>query len=247
MTAPSLDGVLDLSGRVVLVTGARSGIGAGIAARFAEAGATVARHRGRRAGPDRADELAGDLTDPGVVAGLVSATVERYGRVDVVVANAADQRLVPLAEQSPESWSEVLAANVTSVAELLRVAAPSLAQTSGSLVTVASIEAFQPAPAHGAYAASKAALLQLVRAAAGEYAPAGIRVNAVCPGLIERPGLAEQWPEGVSRWQAAAPLGRLGSPADVADACLFLASPLARWITGASLVVDGGVLCRPTW
>ena len=74
-----------------------------------------------------------------------------------------------------------------------------------------------------------------------------IRVNAVAPGLIDRPGLAEAWPEGVARWEAACPLGRLGQPEDVADACLFLASPAARWITGAVLVVDGGVLARPTW
>ena len=80
-----------------------------------------------------------------------------------------------------------------------------------------------------------------------ELGPTGIRVNAVAPGLIDRPGMAEAWPEGVARWEAAAPLQRLGTAADVADACLFLASPLARWITGAVLVVDGGVLSRPTW
>ena len=85
------------------------------------------------------------------------------------------------------------------------------------------------------------------RAAALELGRHAIRVNAVAPGLIERAGIEEAWPEGVARWQAACPLGRLGRPDDVADAVLFLASDAARWITGATLVVDGGVLARPTW
>lgn len=85
------------------------------------------------------------------------------------------------------------------------------------------------------------------RSAALEYGPYGIRVNSVSPGLIARPGLAEDWPEGVRRWQEAAPAGRLGRPQDVGDACVFLASPMASWITGHDLVVDGGVSARPTW
>lgn len=85
------------------------------------------------------------------------------------------------------------------------------------------------------------------RAAALEYGPLGIRVNTVSPGLIEREGLAEDWPEGVRRWERAAPAGRLGRPEDVGDACAFLASPLASWITGHDLVVDGGVSARPRW
>ena len=82
----------------------------------------------------------------------------------------------------------------------------------------------------------------LTRSAAQELAPYGIRVNAVSPGLISRPGIEEQWPDGVARWQDKAPLGRMGEPEDVADACLFLASPAARWITAQNLVLDGGVL-----
>ena len=85
------------------------------------------------------------------------------------------------------------------------------------------------------------------RAAALEYGAHGIRVNSVSPGLIHRAGIEEQFPEGVARWKAAAPMERLGAPEDVGDACVFLASPLARWITGADLVVDGGVLAGPTW
>ena len=98
----------------------------------------------------------------------------------------------------------------------------------------------QPAAGHSHYGAAKAAVVAHTRAAALELGPLGIRVNAVAPGLIARPGIAEQWPDGVARWEAACPLGRLGEPDDVADACLFLASDAARWITGAVLVVDGG-------
>ena len=245
--APDLASALDLRGRVVLVTGARAGIGAGIADRFAQAGATVARHLGRLRGTDPTDALSGDLAADQMADRLVDRVVAEHGRLDAVVANAADQRLAPLTGQSARSWNEVLATNVTAVAQVVRAAAPSLAAAGGSVVAIASIEAVQPAPDHAAYGASKAALVQLVRGAAAELGPSGVRVNAVAPGLIGRPGLERDWPDGVQRWRAAAPLGRLGTPADVADACLFLASPLARWITGAVLVVDGGVLTRPTW
>ncbi|MGW0652503.1 SDR family NAD(P)-dependent oxidoreductase [Streptomyces umbrinus] len=117
----------------------------------------------------------------------------------------------------------------------------------GSITHIASIEATHPAPLHAHYSASKAAVLAHARAAALEYGPYGIRVNTVSPGLIDRAGLAEAWPDGVRRWQQAVPTGRLGRPEDVGDACVFLASPMASWITGHDLVVDGGVSARPTW
>ncbi len=104
-----------------------------------------------------------------------------------------------------------------------------------------------PAPGHAHYAAAKSAVVMHARAAAQEYGPDGIRVNTVSPGLIERDGLAEAWPEGVRRCREASAVGRLGRPEDVGDACVFLASPLASWITGHDLVVDGGATARPTW
>jgi NAD(P)-dependent dehydrogenase (short-subunit alcohol dehydrogenase family) len=112
---------------------------------------------------------------------------------------------------------------------------------------VASIEGLQPAFAHSHYSASKAAVLMHTRSAALEFGPLGIRVNALAPGLIDREGLRAAWPEGVERWQSKAPLGRLGEAQDVADACLFLLSDAARWITGATLNVDGGMLTHPIW
>ena len=90
-------------------------------------------------------------------------------------------------------------------------------------------------------------MIALTRSPAAEYAPQRIRVNSVSPGLIERPGIESQWPEGVASWTERAPLGRLGTPTDVANACLFLASPLASWITGHDLVVDGGISATPAY
>ena len=112
----------------------------------------------------------------------------------------------------------------------------------GAIVNIASVSALNPASAHSHYNSAKAALVMLTRSAAQELGEFNIRVNAVSPGLIARPGIKEQWPEGVARWENQAPLGRMGEPEDVADACLYLASPAARWITGQNLVLDGGVL-----
>ena len=112
----------------------------------------------------------------------------------------------------------------------------------GAVVNIASIEGINPAPNHSHYNAAKGGVLMLTRSMANELGEQGIRVNAVSPGLIWRPGLEQDWPDGVARYQKAAPLKRLGQPEDVADACLFLASHASRWITGINLIVDGGVL-----
>jgi NAD(P)-dependent dehydrogenase (short-subunit alcohol dehydrogenase family) len=224
----------DLSGTVVLVTGSGRGIGAGIAHRFAAAGAAVVV-----TSVDSAEALAGELTARG------GAAVERFGRLDTVVASAGVQ---PVAEPATtaEQWREVVDTNLTGAFVTLRQATDVL-PPGGSVTLVASVEGTQPAFAHTHYAASKAGVVMLARGAALELGAKGIRVNAVSPGLVEREGPAEQWPEGVDRWARAAPLTRLGTPEDVGNACVFLASPLASWITGHNLVVDGGVSTHPTW
>jgi NAD(P)-dependent dehydrogenase (short-subunit alcohol dehydrogenase family) len=260
---------LNLRGRTVLVTGASGGIGTGIVARFVAAGATVAAHHRADDGHDHLVRLAadlgcptsadaehaavvpvqGDLAATGGPAAVVVAAVEALGHLDVLINNAGVQPLAPLAEVDEAAWDALFAVNLRAVHSCTRAFAAHRRSLGGggAVVHIASIEGHQPADAHGHYATAKAGVRMHARAAAAELGADGIRVNVVSPGLIDRPGLSEDWPDGVARWRAAAPLGRLGRPDDVGDACVFLASPLARWVTGAELVVDGGVLARPTW
>ncbi|MEV6910381.1 SDR family NAD(P)-dependent oxidoreductase [Amycolatopsis sp. NPDC051071] len=250
--------MLDLTGTTTLVTGASGGIGRGIALRFAEAGSAVAVHYHRDSASasavvgrieedgGTAKAFAADLSDDGECRGLVAATMAWSGRLDTLVNNAGVQPVEPLPGMSADAWRAVLATNLTSAFSCTQAAAEVMTG-GGSVVHIASIEAAHPAPGHAHYSSAKAALVMHARAAALEYGPRGLRVNSVSPGLIDRPGLGEDWPDGVGRWRAAAPLGRLGTPADVANACLFLASPLAAWITGQDLTVDGGVSTRPAW
>ncbi len=251
---PEVRSLLDLSGRVAIVTGASGNIGAGIARRLHEAGASVVVHGSAHS--DAAALLAEELGARAVVSlgdverdagAICRRAVEAFGALGVVVNNAGIQPVAPLASIGPEEAAEMLRVNVGGVIAMTREAAALLGDRGGSIVNVASIEGLQPAFDHSHYAASKAAVLMHTRAAALELGPRGVRVNSVSPGLIEVGGLAEAWPDGVGRWHAAAPLGRLGQPADVADAVLFLASDAARWVTGANLVVDGGVLTHNSW
>ncbi|SDK97165.1 3-oxoacyl-[acyl-carrier protein] reductase [Lentzea albidocapillata subsp. violacea] len=227
--------MIDLNGKVVLVTGTSGTIGAGITQRFTAAGATVVHHRGLDDGDLRTSAER-----------VVLQAFEQHGRLDAVVNNAGVQPVEPLPDMTTEQWRSVVDINLTGPFAVTQAAVAYL-PVGGSVTHIASIEGTHPAPGHAHYAASKAALIMHARAAALEYGPRGIRVNTVSPGLIARPGIGQQWPEGVARWQAAAPLGRLGTPEDVGNACVFLASDLASWITGHNLVVDGGVTARPTW
>ncbi|ANZ36371.1 short-chain dehydrogenase [Lentzea guizhouensis] len=226
--------MIDLSGRVVLVTGAGGTIGVGVAARFEVAGARVVRHLGLEDGDLRTDARR-------VLADAVSA----HGRLDAVVNSAGVQPVEPLPGMTVETWQSVVDSNLTSAFAVTQAAAQ-LLPDGGSVTHVASIEGRNPAAGHAHYSAAKAALIMHARSAALEYGPR-TRVNTVSPGLIARPGIEEQWPDGVARWHDAAPLHRLGTPEDVGNACVFLASGLAAWITGHDLVVDGGVTARPTW
>jgi NAD(P)-dependent dehydrogenase (short-subunit alcohol dehydrogenase family) len=257
---PRVRDLLDLSGQVALVTGAGSGFGRTIARRLAEAGARVAVHyRGSRDGAQavvaeiraaagQARAFAGDLTLGGEAARVVDEVSEAFGRLDVLVNNAGTYPLSGLLKVTAAEWDLVLAANLKTALLALQAAAPRMRATGGgAIVNVTTIQAFRTAEALAHYSAAKAGLEMLTRSAAVELGPSGIRVNAVAPGLIWREGIEAAWPDGVARYRAAAPLRRIGQPEDVADACLFLASPAARFITGASLTVDGGVLAGPAF
>ena len=245
----------------MLVTGAGTGLGAGIAARFAEAGADVAIHyRGNLEGArsvasrvkamgSRALLVQADLTQQGEAESVVTQTVKMFGRLDVLINNAGIYPISPLLEIKQEEWQEVINTNLNGAFLCLQAAASQMIaqHEGGAIVNIISIEAFNPTPGHSHYSASKAGLEMLGRTAARELGKYAIRVNSVAPGLIWREGIEESWPEGVKRWNNAAPLQRMGQPEDVADACLFLASPAARWITGASLTVDGGMLTNQVY
>jgi NAD(P)-dependent dehydrogenase (short-subunit alcohol dehydrogenase family) len=244
--------LLDLSREQVLVTGASGNIGQAIAARLAEAGARIIAHyhHNEAAAEALIAKIGGgravfaDLTDESSVSGMLESA-----DATMVVNNAAVQTLQSLGEMSFSEWQVMMTTNLDSVFLVTqRVAtAWSRAGRGGSIVNIGSIEGLDPASGHGHYATSKAGLLMLSRAAALEYGQTGIRINSVSPGLIDREGLAQEWPEGVDRWCDRAPLGRVGTPNDVADAVLFLLSPAARWISGANLVVDGGMSTNGKW
>jgi NAD(P)-dependent dehydrogenase (short-subunit alcohol dehydrogenase family) len=258
--APPVRELLDFSGRVALVTGAGSGFGRVIARRFAEAGARVAVHyRGSRDGAEavvreigaaggEARALAADLTLEGEAERLVEEVTGSLGPLGVLVNNAGAYPLADLLQVKAAEWDRVLAQNLRTALACLQAAGRRMAaRGEGAIVNVTSIQASRPAPSLAHYSAAKAGLEMLTRSAALELGPSGVRVNAVAPGLIWREGLQSAWPEGVARYLARAPLGRLGQPEDVADACLFLASEAARFVTGTTLVVDGGVLAAPAF
>jgi NAD(P)-dependent dehydrogenase (short-subunit alcohol dehydrogenase family) len=245
---------IDMTGVVVAVTGAAGGIGTGIAERFAVAGASLVLQHHLSPAPEVDAAVAPiavsiDLTEADAPHRLITAALEAFGRVDALVNNAGVQPVATFLDISDAEWDEMLATNVTACHRLTQSFANHVIARggTGSVVHIASIEGSQPAVGHSHYATSKAALIMHARAAAIELGRHGVRVNSVSPGLIAREGIEQAWPEGVARWEAAAPLGRMGRPDDIGDACVFLCSPMARWISGIDLVVDGGVSARSTW
>jgi len=255
MSIPRICDLLNFTGKRVLVTGAGSGLGGSIAVRFAEAGASVAVHyRKSKAGASqlvaeirklkrKAVAIQADVSRSEDVAKLVEKTMAGLGGLDVLINNAGSYPVSPLAEMRQTEWDSVIADNLTSVHLCTQAAARHMMKHGGgAIINIASIEAENVAPGHSHYNASKAGVVMYTRSAAQELGWHGIRVNAVSPGLIWREGIEKAWPDGVNAYLGAVPLGRLGQPDDVADACLFLASPAARWITGATLTVDGGVM-----
>jgi NAD(P)-dependent dehydrogenase (short-subunit alcohol dehydrogenase family) len=258
MAVPIPQDLFDFAGKVVIVTGSGSGLGSGIAARFVQAGASVVVNylkseenaltmvSDMNAQGGKAIAVQADVTKRADAQRLVAETVKAFGQVDVLINNAGVYPLHSLLEMSEEDWDLVVDANLKSAFLCTQaVAKQMIAQgDGGAIINISSIEGVNPAPMHSHYNAAKGGVLMHTKASAYELGEHGIRVNCVSPGLIWRKGLDEAWPDGVERYKRAVPLKRLGLPDDVADACLFLASAGARWITGANLFVDGGVLTK---
>ncbi len=247
-----------LDGKVAVLTGAGSGIGREAARAFAAEGssvviADVVAEAARRVADEvmseggRAEAVAVDVADPDQVGRMVEVAVERFGHLDVLFNNAgifpADDGGV--LDTPPDTWRRVMEVNLQGVWLGCRAAIPAMLQHGGgSIVNVASFVALMgAATAQVAYTASKGGVLALTREVAVEYARQGIRVNAVCPGPIETPLLAELLadPDRRARRLVHVPMGRFGRPAEIAAAALFLASDEASFVTGSALVVDGGI------
>lgn len=250
----SVHNMLDLTGKVAVVTGASRGIGAAVVTRLAAAGAKAVVHYYEDF--DNADEVGkhirnqggeailcdGDLSCDDGVSKLIDTTFNAFGSLDILINNAGIYPNKALLDLTLDDWRAMYAANTETAFLCTKLAGERMkAAGGGAIVNIGSLSALHPSDEHAHYSSSKAAVVTFTRAAAQELGVHGIRVNAVSPGLISRPGIEEQWPEGVGRWQAKAPLKRIGKPMDIADACLFLVSPLSQWVSGHNLVVDGGI------
>jgi NAD(P)-dependent dehydrogenase (short-subunit alcohol dehydrogenase family) len=241
--SPAEPGV-NLAGQAALVTGGTRGIGLAIATRLTSSGARVlACGRSR---PDRLpagiEFAAADVRDPEQASAVVAEAVRRFGRLDLVVNNAGGSPSVPAASASPNLITAVVRLNLLAPFFVAQAAnAVMQGQDGGLILNIGSVSAFRPAPGTAAYAAAKAGLITLTQALAIEWAPA-VRVNCVTAGLVRTDDNAAHYgdEQAMAAVAATVPLGRMASPRDVADACLLLASPLAGYITGANLVVDGG-------
>jgi glucose 1-dehydrogenase len=245
---------MDLHGKTAIVTGAGSGIGHSIAQAFADAGAAVCINYYRDHESDakahaqslpQAIAVSADVSDPGDAAQLVATTVKQFGRLDVLVNNAGIEHAAPLLDMDVAHWDRVMGVNLRGAFCCLQAAARAMRDSGegGSIVNISSIHEDVPFPGFAAYCASKGGLRMLMRDAAVELAPHGIRVNNIAPGAIATPINAATLhdPAKVATLRRIIPLARMGEPEEVARVAVFLASDDASYVTGSTYLVDGGM------
>jgi NAD(P)-dependent dehydrogenase (short-subunit alcohol dehydrogenase family) len=252
---------LSFENQVALVTGAASGLGLATARAFAESGASVVlADWNEKAVRSAVDELAAkghnvlavrcDVSDDAQIEAMVEQTVATFGRLDAAYNNAGVQNVVAETADAPrEDFDRVIAINLRGVWSCMKFELRQMRkQGSGAIVNCSSIGGLVGAPGRGTYHAAKHGIIGLTRSAALEYAPKGIRINAVCPGVIHTPMVDQMMAAGQTDALKAmvkdVPIGRLGRPEEVADAVLWLCSPAASLVVGHSLVVDGGFTVR---
>jgi len=248
----------DLTGRVALITGGSKGLGLAMARIFVEAGAGVflcSRHAAEletaaaslREGASAPIEwMEADMTDRAQVRQLAAAAMERMGRVDILVNNAGANVPQPIEEVTDETWDEFLELNLSSAMRLTRALAPQMKERGwGRIIHITSILGFTSIPGRSTYSASKAGLLGLARAGALDLGTSGITVNCIAPGpfLTDLPGRVLSQ-EAKDRFAARTAVNRWGRPEEISGAALLLASDAGSYITGSTLVVDGGALTR---
>jgi NAD(P)-dependent dehydrogenase (short-subunit alcohol dehydrogenase family) len=252
---PEAEAPFELRGKVALITGAGRGIGRSTAIALARVGVDVAVVSQSQA---EIDEVVGmirgsgrsglairrNMSEPAAPAQVIQACVSEFGKLDILVNNAGCVVRKTAEDTNPQDWDMVLSLNVKAMAEMCRLSLPHLRKNPGaSIVNMSSITGVVGTPLRAAYAATKAAILGYTRVLAKELAPEGIRVNAVQPGFIDTafvsPYLADK-PDVMQDVLLHIPLGRVGAPEEVAWPIVFLASPAASYITGQSIVIDGG-------
>jgi len=246
-----------LEGKVALVTGASTGLGAAIAIALAEAGADVACH-GNTHAPDASCEavtktgrqafaLTGDLGDRETPRKLVDGTIDHFGRLDILVNNAGTIRRAPATEYSEEDWATVIEVNLSSVFRLAQLAGRHMIERGGGkILNIASLLSFQGGITVPAYAASKGGVAQLTKALANEWAAKNINVNAIAPGYMRTDNTRALQQDETRNRQILEriPAGRWGEPSDLGGAAVFLCSAASDYLNGHVLVVDGGWMGR---
>jgi glucose 1-dehydrogenase len=259
---------MNLRGQSALVTGGSSGIGAAVARALASAGAKIAINyrSGREAAERLASELAAsgteafpieaDVADEGAVETMMAATVQRFGRLDILVANSGLQRDAAFRDMSLEDWRRVIDVNLTGQFLTCRAAVrqflaqdkrPDLSRAQGKIICMSSVHEVIPWAGHVNYAASKGGVMMMMKSLAQEVARERVRVNSIAPGAIRTPINRDAWdsPDALAELLRLIPYGRIGEPEDVAKAALWLASDESDYVTGATLFVDGGMTLYP--